>query len=144
MSGFEIVGVILGGLPIVFKIATDYKKGFEPFSKWRNYQAEFRGFVHDVDIERQMFAGLIDRLLQYTDLSNEQKEKLLQGNDADGWCRDGVDRALRNRLGDSYDSCRYLLEEMNNDLVALQAMLCLKDGSVSVMKVEIGKVEHLS
>jgi len=130
MSGFEIIGVVLGGLPLVIKAAEDYKKGLEPLAKWRKYKFEFRRFVNDVDIEKQGFDALVDRLLQYTDLSTEQKQMLLIGQDLDGWCHTEVDTALRRRLGDSYDACMYLLESMKGDLLRLQAMLSLKDGSV--------------
>ena len=130
MSGFEIIGVVLGGLPLVIKAAEDYKKGLEPLVKWRKYKFEFRRFVNDVDIEKQGFDALVDRLLQYTDLSTEQKQKLLTGQYQDGWCHAEVDTALRRRLGNSYDACMYLLESMNADLLRLQAMLSLKDGTV--------------
>jgi len=132
MSGFEIIGVVLGGLPLVIKAAEDYKKGLEPLVKWRRYKFEFRAFVNDVDIENTGFDALVDRLLQYTDLSTEQKELLLRGHDEDGWFQTEVDNALRQRLGDSYEACIYLLEAMKTDLFKLQDILCLKDGSVSI------------
>lgn len=131
MSGFEIVGVVLGGLPLVIKAAEGYKKGLEPMMKWHRYKLEFRAFVHDVDIERQMFEALVERLLQYTDLSMEQKDMLRKGEDLDGWCQAETEKALRKRLGESFDACKYLLEALKCDLIKLQTMLSLKDGSVS-------------
>jgi hypothetical protein len=81
-----------------------------------------------------MFEALVDRLLQYTDLSVEEKQMLLTGQDPDGWCRTETDKALRQRLGESFDACMYLLEAMKDDLSKLQAMMSLKNGSVSVTK----------
>lgn len=132
MSGFEIAGIVLGGLPIVFKAAENYKQGLEPLIKWRRYQSNFRNFVSDVDIERQMFDGLCTRLLGYTDLSQEQKNLLLTGQDSTGWCSSETEIALKKRLGASYDSCQYLLNLMGEDLLKLQEILSLKDGSVSL------------
>lgn len=131
MSGFEIAGIVLGGLPIVLKAAEGYKQGLEPLVKWHRYKLGFRAFVHDVDIETQMFRALVDRLLQLTDLSVEQKERMLEGKDHDGWCHAETEKALRRRLGPSFDACKNLLEMLECDLVKLQAMLSLKDGSVS-------------
>jgi hypothetical protein len=54
MSGFEIVGVVLGGLPLIVKVAQDYREGFEPFIKWRRFRYEFRTFINDVDLEKQL------------------------------------------------------------------------------------------
>ena len=132
MSGFEIVGVVLGGLPLAIKTAENYKQGLEPLVKWHRYKLEFRTFVHDVDIETQMFEALVDRLLRYTDLSVEQKEMLLKGQDPDGWCHAETVKALRQRLGNSFDACKNLLKMLECDLIKLQAMLSLKDGSVSL------------
>ena len=104
----------------------------EPLANWHRYKLKFRAFVNVVDIEKIGFDSLVDRLLQYTDLSMEQKELLKDGKDKDSWCQTEVDSALRKRLGDSYEACMYLLVAMKADLLQLQEMLCLKDGSVSV------------
>ena len=131
MSGFEIAGIILGGLPILFKVAEGYKQGLEPLVKWHRYELEFRTFVQNVDIETQMFQAVVKRLLQYTDLSEEQKERLLNGEDLDGWCHSETVKALRHRLRGSFDACKNLLKMLESDLIKLQKILSLKDGSVS-------------
>ena len=139
MSGFEIAGIVLGGLPLVIKAAEGYKKGLEPLEKWYRYKYEFRSFLNDVDIEKQMFEGLCDRLLNYTQLTPEQKLILLQGRDTTGWCRKEVEQALKSKLGLSCDACQFLLHAMNDDLERLQEMLSLKDGSVGDGSEELGK-----
>ena len=130
MSGFEIIGVVLGGLPLLISAAEDYREGFEPFLKWRRFRYEFRAFINNVDLEKQMFDALVVQLLEQTDLSGEQKQALSIGQDSDGWRRTEIKDALRKRLGDSCDVCIYLLEAIEQDFVKLQAMMSLKDGSV--------------
>ena len=130
MSGIEIIGLILGGIPLVISAAEHYKEGFEPFLKWHRFKREFRGFVNSVDLEKRMFDGLLDRLLRYTDLPLEQKEMLLK-DPYQGWEWESTGKALKLRLGDSYRSCMYILETMKEDMLKLQTMMSLKDGSVS-------------
>jgi hypothetical protein len=48
-----------------------------------------------------------------------------------GWDRESTGKALKLRLGDSYRSCMYILETMKEDMLKLQTMMSLKDGSVS-------------
>lgn len=130
MSGFEIAGIVLGGLPIVIKAIKGHKKGFEPLEKWYRYKHDFRSFLNDVDIEKRMFEGLCDRLLNYCPLSSQQRSVLLAGEDIEAWHQNDVEKDLRLKPGKSYDACQFLLNAMNDDLERLQEMLSLKDGSV--------------
>jgi len=131
MSGVEIIGLILGGLPLVISAAEDYRRGFEPFLKWHRYKREFRNFINSVDLEKQMFDGLLQRLLEYSDLSMNEKQMLLTEPDTKAWAEEKTINALKVRLGESYPSCMFILQKMEEDMLELQKMLCLKDGSVS-------------
>lgn len=131
MSGFEVIGVVLGGFPLVIKAAHDYREGFEPILKWMKFKNEFRIFINNVDVEKQMFDAVVDRLLRYTDLPRERKQDLLMGKEPEGWRSTEVQNALRQRLGDSCQACLHLLESIETDFTKLEAMMSLKDGSVS-------------
>ncbi|KAF4628215.1 hypothetical protein G7Y89_g9938 [Cudoniella acicularis] len=134
MTGFEIVGVVLGVLPLIIQAAESYREGFEPFSKWHRFRCEFRAFINDVDLEKQLFDAMVERLLQPTDLSVEKKQDLLTGKDVDGWREPQVQNALSQRLGKSWDACLFLLEAIGEDIIKLEAMMSLKDGSVDWAK----------
>jgi hypothetical protein len=131
MSGVEIIGLLLGGLPFVISAAEDYRRGFEPFLKWHRYKREFRSFVNSVDLEKRMFDGLLRQLLEFSDIPLEEKQLLLTGTSPGKWSQEETATALKVRLGDSYLSCMYLLEKMEEDMLELQKILSLKDGSVS-------------
>jgi hypothetical protein len=131
MSGIEIIGLILGGLPLVISAAEDYRQGFEPFLKWRRYKREFGTFINPVALEKQMFDGLLRRLLEYSDIPLDERQLPLTGADTEAWHTETTVKALKMRLGDSYVSCMYILKTMEEDLLELQKMMSLKDGSVS-------------
>jgi hypothetical protein len=131
MSGAEIIGLLLGGLPLVISAAEDYRRGFEPLLKWHRYKREFRNFVNSVDLEKRMFDGLLRRLLEFSDIPLEEKQLLLTGTDPEAWRQKDTVEALKVRLGDSYLSCMYILGKMEEDMLELQRMLSLRDGTVS-------------
>jgi hypothetical protein len=131
MSGFEIVGVILGSLPIVVKTAENYSKIADSLVKWKRYRFELRKLVNDVDIERLNFESLCKQLLKCTDLPFERQNEVLEGNDAHAWGAADVGRALRKKLGQTHGASVFLLDSMSEDLMKLQEMLSSKDGSVS-------------
>jgi hypothetical protein len=107
------------------------KTPFEPFLKWRRYKREFRTFINSVALEKQMFDGLLRRLLEYSDIPLDERQLLLTGADPEAWHSEKTVKALKMRLGDSYVSCMYILKTMEEDLLELQKMMSLKDGSVS-------------
>jgi hypothetical protein len=82
-----------------------------------------------------MFDGLLRRLLHYSDIPFEEKHSLLSGADPEAWNREEIIKALKIRLGDSYISCMYILNSMKENLLELQKMMSLKDGSVSKSKI---------
>ncbi|KFY87148.1 hypothetical protein V498_07273, partial [Pseudogymnoascus sp. VKM F-4517 (FW-2822)] len=130
MSGFEIIGVILAGLPLILKVATDYKEAFEPITKWRRFRSEFRTFINNVDIQKQLFESSVERLLDYADLSSEQKHSLLVAVDQDVWRQFNVLEALEQHTGGSCAVYLQLLNEIGEDFNKLQVMMSLKNGSV--------------
>lgn len=131
MSGFEIVGVILGTLPLIVKGAENYSRFADSLAKWKRYRFELRKFVNDVDIERLNFESLCKRLLICTDLPAERQYELLNGKDAQAWKDADLEKVLTRSLGSSCSACAFLLNSMSDDLVKLQKMLSSKDGSVS-------------
>jgi hypothetical protein len=130
MSGVEVIGLILGGLPLIVSLAEHYREGFEPLVRWKRFKYVFRDFITSVDIQRQMFQLVLKKLLIRVQLESEEKQKLLTRADYEGWRRDDVVEALKSRLGDSYQASMDLLRAMGEDLMDLQAMMSLKDGSI--------------
>ncbi|TVY18081.1 hypothetical protein LARI1_G003501 [Lachnellula arida] len=130
MSGVEVVGLILGAIPLIISAAEYYKKGFEPIGRWKRFKFVFREFITSVDIQRQMFQLVLKKLLIRVQLEPEEKQRLLTTPDYEGWRRADIIDALKLRLGDSYDACIDILRAMNEDMVDLQDMMSLKDGTV--------------
>jgi hypothetical protein len=130
MSGVEVIGLVLGVLPLVISAAEDYKKAFEPLVRWKRFKFAFRDFITSVDIQRQMFQLVLKKLLIRVQLPPEEKQRLLVVPNYEGWSQPDTVDAIRSRLGESYDACMDILRSMKEDMQELQAMMSLKDGSV--------------
>lgn len=131
MSGFETAGVVLGGLPIAWKVAENYKEGMAPLVKWYKFEDDFVLFVNDVRLEYQTFKSMCSRLLGYTILPQTQREVLVSGMAAALWKDSEVQKALRQALGPWFKSCVHLFDLIEKDLRKLQKILSIKNGSVS-------------
>lgn len=127
---FEVVGVIIGGIPLVLKAAEDYREAFEPHLRWVRFRKEFRRFINEVHVNWLLLDSSIERLLSYTELPSEQMNKLLSGESQELWRSTDVQMALERRLGTLYDTFLSLFREIEKDLRKLEAMLSLKNGSV--------------
>jgi hypothetical protein len=134
MSGLEVVGVVLGALPIMLKTVEGYKQGASRFKRWQNFQGDIRALVHEIEIQKEMFEGVCLRILDYTDLSDEERASLMTGQDKSEWGRPEIKQSLIDRLQSarSYDNCEYLLGDIAGQFKSLQAMLSSKDGSVRI------------
>ncbi|KUJ19144.1 uncharacterized protein LY89DRAFT_683078 [Mollisia scopiformis] len=130
MSGVEVLGIVLGVLPLIISAAEDYKKGFEPLVRWKKFRFVFREFITSVDIQRQMFHLVLKRLLIRVPLPPEEKQKLSTVPNYQGWSQPATVDAMKVRLGDSYKACMEILRAMKEDMQELQTMMSLKDGSV--------------
>ncbi|KFZ00935.1 hypothetical protein V501_10347 [Pseudogymnoascus sp. VKM F-4519 (FW-2642)] len=130
MSGVEVIGLVLGGLPLIISIGEHYKKGFEPLARWKRFRLVFREFITAVDTQKQMFRLVLINLLAPVQLEPEEKQRLLTVANYEGWHRSDVVEALKSRLGNAYDACMDILRTMNEDMVDLQAMMSLKNGTV--------------
>ncbi|KFY16189.1 hypothetical protein V491_05411 [Pseudogymnoascus sp. VKM F-3775] len=130
MSGVEVIGLVLGGLPLIISTAEHYKEGFEILRRWKRFRFVFQDFITSVDTQLQMFRLVLRRLLTPVQLEPEEKQRLLTIRYYEGWHRSDVVEALRSRLGDSYNTCMDILRIINRDMEDLQGMMSLKDGSV--------------
>jgi hypothetical protein len=110
MSGLEVVGVVLGALPLIISA---FEHGQSVAKKWNllaNFNSENLKVWNDVKDEELMFRlqlqTLLAPLVHHGDLTKDKLETLLLSPKSDAWKDADLDTALKRRLGESYD--RYL------------------------------------
>ena len=110
MSGFEVVGVVLGALPLIISA---FEHGQSLSKKWNllaNFNSENLKVWNDVKDEELMYRlqlqTLLAPLVRDGDMTKDRLETLLLSPRCDAWKDADVDTALRKRLGEAYD--RYI------------------------------------
>ena len=63
MSGFEVVGVVLGSLPLVISALEHYRDGLRAMQRWRKYERELQSLVRNLETERAKLQNVCEKLL---------------------------------------------------------------------------------
>ncbi|KAK1836524.1 hypothetical protein QBC39DRAFT_272703 [Podospora conica] len=63
MSGFEIAGVVLGGVPIIVSALKLYVEGARTIQAWRRYAREVKSLIRSLETEQAKLQNVCERLL---------------------------------------------------------------------------------
>ena len=107
MSGLEVVGVVLGALPLItsaFEYAQSVAKKWNMLS---NFNSEHLKVWNDVKDEELMYRlqlqTLLAPLVRDDDTTKDQLETLLLSSQCNAWRDTDLEAALRRRLGVAYE-----------------------------------------
>ena len=130
MSGVEVVGLVLGGLPLLISAAEHYQKGFEPLQKWYKFRTQFVTFINAVDIQRQLFNLTLECFLRSVDIEEHELLTFMEDSEYHGWQRPELRRRINSRLGPSLGVFLSTVQEMRSLVLDLEDLLLIKDGQV--------------
>lgn len=126
MSGFEVVGVVLGVLPLVISALEHYEDGIAVFRRYYCYRQEIRKVVLILCTEQAELKNTCEQLLidivpahQIVQLLGDSRNKL--------WEHPQTVRRLKARLRDSYDVYMERLQAMSMALEKLKSRLDLNE-----------------
>ena len=78
MSGFEIVSVVLGVLPLIVSAIEDYEKIMDPVITFRKYSKALQTFTTELNVQRDIFQNeciwILSRFVDGHDLENMLKD----------------------------------------------------------------------
>jgi hypothetical protein len=110
MSGLEVVGVVLGALPLIISAFEHAQSLAKKWNLLTNFNSEHLKVWNDVKDEELMYRLQLQTLLAPLvldgDLTKDRLETLLLSPQSNEWREADLDAALRKRLGEAYD--RYL------------------------------------
>ncbi|KAJ4197282.1 hypothetical protein NW759_016332 [Fusarium solani] len=142
MSGFEIVGVVLGGLPLVIEAAKStesYIKGIKALWMFRRH---FKEFVHAITFEEIFFCQNLDLLLAPLEISDRERRSLKDSPTSTLWHHPDIVDKIRQHLKEALPLCTQMLRELNDSLNNLYEILPIKDGKLDVLKIDGLKPLH--
>jgi hypothetical protein len=97
----EIVGVILGSLPLIISAVEHYTDLVQTVSRAVRYKTELKSLKHDLDAESMIFLDTLERVLDGL-ISARQLEDLLNDPSSELWKDKRLNEKLEDRLGRSY------------------------------------------
>ena len=117
MSGFEIVGVILGVAPLVLS-SIDYWKSGITGKEMRQLERRFK-------TQHNIFLNTIEEIFSPF-VSDGQLVKLLKNPKGPTWQDPQMSGRLKEHLGESYESFEGIVEDVKDMMIELQESLNTK------------------
>lgn len=116
MSGVEIIGLILGGLPVAISALEHYRDVLDPVKDYVRYDDTLKSLRIQLRMQQALFDGTMRRLLQ-DQLSDDQMKALFEpepGVPAGKmlWGTDEIQEKVQRRLGTTYKTFMDVVVEM--------------------------------
>jgi hypothetical protein len=111
MSGFEVVGVVLGGLPLIVSALENYGNGTKVIRRWGRYRWEMQRLMSNVCTEEGLFRNTCEKLLSGI-VATTELERLLRDSRGPLWKDPEIRRRLEGRLCDSYENYVERMDDM--------------------------------
>ena len=151
MSGIEVVGIVLGSIPLLISGLEHYAEGIQTMKNMWEYEAVIDHLVTIFTIDQAIFRHSCQELLMPI-LSDTQAAELLDGASPQ-WEDKDLDRRLQKRLGADYQaytrSVRMLTRKMKLFVRKLgldeKTMLVSKNPnfrSVHYLKIHTAPLDH--
>ncbi|CAJ2499790.1 Uu.00g026430.m01.CDS01, partial [Anthostomella pinea] len=112
MSGFEVVGVVLDGIPLIIAVLEDWKKVAEMGRTWRGYRNELQTLVEELGTEQDLYKTTCEKLLTGI-VSQKELHDIMTNPKSHLWKQDRVESKLRQTLWYSYDSFNNTVRDMS-------------------------------
>lgn len=136
MSRIEAVGLVLGAIPLAAKAFKVYAESVSTVGRYRKYKHILRDLYQEIDSERIEYLNTCELLLDGIVDDNAQKTRLLQNPGGDEWQGSELEGRLKRRLAGSYETYMKIIENMNNTVEEINALLKLgPDGKVSLERL---------
>lgn len=145
MSGVEVVGLVLGAIPLLISGLEHYAEGVETIRKVRHSAAEFRKIRTALMVQHRIFIGSLMILLKDEVDEDVLAEWIANTQAQSNSPRASIDQRLRLRLGPDYSAYKDGAEAMVNTLEEFRLSLKIRpDGKVSINSriVELGSVSY--
>jgi hypothetical protein len=102
MSGIEIVGLVLGALPLFISAAEHYRDSVDFVKRALKKKQFLKQYKDELDIQRTLLCLYIKGAVGRTTLPPKTQAQLIDELDGDAWQRPEVIKELSNELGDAY------------------------------------------
>jgi hypothetical protein len=113
MSGIEVVGIVLGALPIMVNGIEKYSEGLSAARRLLNPRRELRNLHRAIRTELQVFRNTA-LLLLHRIATESEVESLIREPTSNLWKAPAFERDMRTLLGSSYSVWCEVMSDISN------------------------------
>ena len=141
VSGFEVVGVVLGAIPIVISFLENYAKDVERLKDFIKYKNMIQKLSLDLNTQKTLFRDTCERLLNGIVPAGTDLVWLLDNPGGPAWQEVTLEKKLKKRLQHGYEHYMELVEYMKVQLEGLRKSLDVTPtGEVCHIQKSLAKV----
>lgn len=130
MSGLEIMGLVVGAIPVAVLTLEKSKQGCRAFRDWKKFNRIFSSFVRSMELQQVNLEMKLDLLLRPTVDSEADLEAMLRDPRPPFWHTPRYDNALRTHLHHAYHTFQEATAEMHQILQGILRRLKAVETSV--------------
>lgn len=123
MSGFEVVGVVLGALPVLVSAIQACAEGTAMVHRFRKYKSRLGFVMRNLETESVIFRSICELLLDGLVYDPSQLHALLAEPKSDAWGDLALQQKIKGRLGESFRSFRKTMDDISSITGELSALL---------------------
>ncbi|RGP69546.1 hypothetical protein FSPOR_4650 [Fusarium sporotrichioides] len=111
MSGFEVAGIVLGGIPLVISALEHYKNGVSLIQRYRRYERELQRLIRNLETEQVKLQNVCEKLLDGI-VAPSLIDAMVENPGGDLWAKQETQKAIRIRLWKSWDVFERVLRDI--------------------------------
>ena len=122
MSGIEVVGLVLGVLPLLISALEHYEDVTDPIRTFFKYGGELNRAIRGLRDQHASFEQSIQALLKPI-TTDEIMSDMIDNSNSVYWTDAYIDEALRDSLGKAYSAYMELVKEVENIMLEIATKL---------------------
>lgn len=108
----EVVGLVLGALPLLISALEHYGDGVRTIQKWRKYERELHSVVRNLKTERVKLQNVCEKLLDGL-VPASRIDKMVENPLSELWQEAEIQKRIRHRLWRSWGVFEQTVKDMN-------------------------------
>ena len=120
MSGFEVAGLALAILPLIFSAAKRYDSVLMPFLRYKRYAKEVKTYSKELGVQGTIFRNECRNLLEEV-IDHDSASGMLVLLAQEAWSDCHLDAQLKQQLGESFEACVAIIELVEERLQDIEA-----------------------
>lgn len=127
MSGLEVIGVVLGSIPLIISALEHYRDGATAIKRFRRYDREKQSVVRNLKTERVKMQNVCEKLLEDL-VAKSQIQAMTQNPFGQLWQEDSIKRKIRERLEESIEVFESIVVDIKDAILEMMKRLGLDSG----------------